>query len=326
MSSSEIFNSTATEYDEMSDLWYAWLYSRLHYIIARDVIKAYNPQIVLDVGCGTGLQSFLHTAGGACVIGIDIASELVKVAKRKSLSFNPNGEITLFPAYFNFVNRYNKLIGEILATIARNRNCSTALPSFALADGRKLPFPSNYFDHVNCCGSTLSLIEDHSHALSEIARVLKPGGTFFLEVEARWGADVFWMVIDYFLGKKLGFNSTTEDIRAIFTRPSEHIYIHYPFTVPGGMVYLKLKLFTERGLKRELSHLGFHIIRKYSIHSLTNIIPGNWLAVANPPKWMKYLFIFLAAIEERLPFYLPGSSIVLLAQKVSAGSSACSFT
>ena len=103
VSVADIFNKMAGEYDEIRDLWYAWLYSRLHYFIVRDVINVYSPKMVLDVGCGTGFQSFLYATAGAFVIGIDVARDLIKVAWRKSLSFDPNNGIVLFPEYLYFL-------------------------------------------------------------------------------------------------------------------------------------------------------------------------------------------------------------------------------
>jgi ubiquinone/menaquinone biosynthesis C-methylase UbiE len=304
----------ANEYDEVRDLWYAWLYSRLHYFIAKDVINVYNPKTVLDVGCGTGFQSFLHAAAGAFVVGIDIAEDLIKVARKKSLSFNPNNWIVLFPVYFDFVDRYNKLINNLL--IEKVKASKYIPPIFKVADAVNLPFPDNTFDHVNCCGSTLSFIEKHEQALSEIARVLKPGGTFFLEVEARWNADIFWTLIDCFLKGKLGYHeSMKKALRNIFTPPSEYISINYPFGDSKNPICMKIKLFTEGGLKRELSDLGFKILKKYSIHSVTNLIPSTYLDMNDPPKWLRNLFTFYANIEERIPIYLPGCSLALLARK-----------
>jgi len=300
----------AGEYDEIRDLWYAWLYSRLHYFIVRDVINVYNPKMVLDVGCGTGFQSFLYAAAGAFVIGIDVAKDLIKVARRKSLSFDPNNGIVLFPVHFDFVDKYNKLINNLLKV------GKYVPPIFMVADAVDLPFSDNTFDHVNSCGSTLSFIEEHEQALSEIARVLKPGGTFFLEVEARWNADIFWTLMDSFLNGRLGYHeSMRKALRNIFTSPSEYISIDYPFGDAQNPVCMRIKLFTESGLKRELSSLGFKILRKYSIHSVTNLIPSTLLDTNNPPKWLRNLFTFCAGIEERIPFHLPGCSLVLLAQK-----------
>ena len=314
MSVADIFNEMAGEYDEIRDLWYAWLYSRLHFIIAKDVIKMYSPKTVLDVGCGTGFQSFLHAAAGASVVGIDIAEDLIKVARRKASSFNPNSGIVLFPVYFDFVDRYNKLISDLL--IEKVRASKFTPPIFKVADAVNLPFPDNTFDHVNCCGSTLSFVEKHQQALSEIARVLRPGGTFLLEVESRWNIDLFWMLIDCFLKGRLGYQTPIKEaLRAIFTPPSEYISVDYPFGDPQNSVYMKIKLFTEGGLNHELSNLGFKVLKRYSIHSMTNLIPSPYLDTNDPPKWLINLFTFYASIEEKIPFYLPGCSLVFLARK-----------
>ena len=315
MNVAEIFNKMANEYDEIRDLWYAWLFSRLHYSIASDIINKYDPKIVLDVGCGTGFQAFLHASAGAFVVGIDIADKLIEVAKKKSLSFKPQNEFILFPVHFKFVDKYNKLIGSILREKLQVNEYIP--PSFQVADARSLPFSNNSFDHVNCCGSTLSFIEDHRLAISEIARVLKPGGTLLMEIEARWNLDLPWAVIDALLNGKIGFDtSLTEALNAIFFAPGQYIYTYYPFGETENPVHMKLKLFTSKRLKQELSDFQLETLRICTVHSVTNFIPSTYLDMNNPPNWLKYFFTFLAKIEERIPISLPGCSIILLAQKM----------
>lgn len=314
MEVAEIFNKMANEYDDIRDLWYAWLFSRLHFIIAKEVICEYNPKTVLDVGCGTGFQSFLHSAVGARVVGIDIAEDLIEVAKKKSSSFNPKWEIILFPVYFDFVDKYNKIISSLLSEkIAKEKYTP---PTFQVADARSLPFPNESFDHVNCSGSTLSFIDEHHLALSEIVRVLKPGGTLFLEVESRWNMDLLWTIIDAILRGRLGYDITLREApRAILTPPTEYVSMDYPFGNPENPVYMKIKLFTVKGLKREFSDLRLKVLKKWTIHSMTNFIPSTYLDMTNPPTWLRNLFSFFAKIEERIPISLPGCSIVFLAQK-----------
>ena len=91
-----IFNEMADEYDSLSDLWYSWLFSRLHYLIASNVLYKNYPKKTIDIGCGTGFQSFLYAGAGSNVYGIDIADELIKQAKKKIKHFNP-AKLTLFP-------------------------------------------------------------------------------------------------------------------------------------------------------------------------------------------------------------------------------------
>jgi hypothetical protein len=146
--------------------------------------------------------------------------------------------------------------------------------------------------------------------------VLKPGGTFFLEVESRWNMDVLWTVIDAILKGRLGYDtSLTEARRIIFDKPMDNIQIEYPFGEPEKLVYMKIKLFTANGLKSELSDLQLNVIKKGTVHSVTNLIPSTCLDMNNPPICLRRLFAFFAGIEERLPISLPGCSIVYLARK-----------
>jgi SAM-dependent methyltransferase len=64
-----IFDTDKIDYDNVRDLWYSWLYSRPHYLIVKNVIRRYNTEPVLDLGCGTGFQTFLHTRTGSSVVG-----------------------------------------------------------------------------------------------------------------------------------------------------------------------------------------------------------------------------------------------------------------
>ncbi len=58
MEISEIFSELSYHYDDISDLWYEWLFSRIYYIIAKEVKNKFQSKEVLDIGCGTGFQSF----------------------------------------------------------------------------------------------------------------------------------------------------------------------------------------------------------------------------------------------------------------------------
>ncbi|MFX1519878.1 MAG: class I SAM-dependent methyltransferase [Promethearchaeota archaeon] len=313
MSASEIFNEMVNTYDEIKELWYAWLFSRLHLIVAKEIIRKYNPKTVLDVGCGTGFQSFLHAMTGASVVGLDITEGLVEVANEKTVEFQPERKITLFPVYYEFVDRYNELISSLLSKkIARSEYIP---PSFQIADARYLPFIKESFDHVNCCGSTLCFIEDHQRALSEIARVLKPGGTFLLEGDSRWNMDRLWSVIDVILKGRWGYDiSLKKALGAILAPPKEYILNRYPLDKPENL-RCNIKAFTAKGLKRELSNFHFKVLKTWTIHSITNFIPSTYLEVANPPNWLLTLFKIFANIEERIPVSLPGLSMVFLVRK-----------
>ena len=101
---------------------------------------------VLDVGCGSGWASRLlaEKAREGSVVGIDIADEMIKVARDESASF-PNVE-------------------------------------FQVASAEKLPFADGEFSHAFSMES-LYYYTDMLQALQEIKRVLQPGGLFVTVVD-----------------------------------------------------------------------------------------------------------------------------------------------
>ena len=59
---SAIFDDMHNEYDQINDLWYSWLFSRLHYLISKKITSKWkHKHKVLDIGCGTGFQSLLYS-------------------------------------------------------------------------------------------------------------------------------------------------------------------------------------------------------------------------------------------------------------------------
>lgn len=304
------FDQVAATYDDIREFpWYAWLFVRLHTLIVQHVIRLYAPQTVLDVGCGTGFQSFLYAAFGARVVGIDISAPMIRSAQAK-LSPPPEDLMTLLAlgAPFPFVRSYHHWLQESL----NRAKGQWAPPFFEIADARRLPFRDNTFDHVNCCGSVLSLVPEHSPVLGEIARVLRPGGTLFLEAEGRWNGDLFWTLTDALLGGRIGYGMPWKQAVALLRVPfSAPVVIDYPFEDAT----LKLTLFTRRYLRQNLQRLGLSVIKTWTVHSLTNLIPSPLLHRREVPRWLLGLFQVLARVEERFPLALPGCSLVFLARK-----------
>ncbi|HEU4478538.1 MAG TPA: class I SAM-dependent methyltransferase [Pyrinomonadaceae bacterium] len=102
--------------------------------------------MVLDVGCGSGWAARLiaEQANKGHVIGIDVSDEMVRVAREQS--------------------------------------SSVANVEFQVASAEKLPFPNNTFTHAFSMES-LYYYADIGKAVSEIGRVLKPGGLFITVVD-----------------------------------------------------------------------------------------------------------------------------------------------
>jgi demethylmenaquinone methyltransferase / 2-methoxy-6-polyprenyl-1,4-benzoquinol methylase len=102
-----------------------------------DLAQPRRGEAVLDLATGTGDIAFVFAARGARVVGLDITSRMIELARAKTSV----GSGTAF------------LVGDMLA----------------------LPFPASSFDIVTT-GYGLRNVPDLPRAVDEILRVLKPGG------------------------------------------------------------------------------------------------------------------------------------------------------
>ncbi|RVU25595.1 class I SAM-dependent methyltransferase [Sandaracinomonas limnophila] len=93
----------------------------------------------LDLCCGDGVHSFTAASYGANVIALDYAENSILIAKKRSIELNLDVD-------------------------------------FRTCDVEDLPFEDNSFDLITCIGS-LSYLNQEVF-LSEVKRVLKPGGVF----------------------------------------------------------------------------------------------------------------------------------------------------
>jgi ubiquinone/menaquinone biosynthesis C-methylase UbiE len=62
------------------------------------------------------------------------------------------------------------------------------------ADMRKLPFANNSFDYIYCHG-VLHHSDDPEKAISEMFRVLRPGGRINIHVYAFWSYNTLWLLL-----------------------------------------------------------------------------------------------------------------------------------
>jgi MPBQ/MSBQ methyltransferase len=283
----ELFDGMAAEYDNLSDLWYRHTFGFIDAVLSSH-FSAQHPSVplqALDVGCGTGIQSFRLASLGYEVEGIDISSGLIEVALQKA------------------------------------KNHPELRCHFQLADARNIPFAAHSFDVVNCCGPTLSFIPEWQLSLEEIARCTKPGGRLLLEVEGKWAPDLFWEVISAVFFDCFGYGEGLSDALAHFGRPwSKGHEIRYAFKRENGdAVSMPLRTFTSVELKKALKAVGFSVVKRWGLHSVSNFIPSPLLHDAHPSRFVRRLFNLLRSIDLAVsgwPFFRSfGCSILVLCVK-----------
>ncbi len=106
-----------------------------------------NPgDAVLDIGCGVGVDSLVAgrlVGAGGRVVGLDVTLAMIERARAHQARLG---------------------LGQV---------------TFQVGDAEALPFPDNDFDAVISNG-VFNLALDKARALSEVHRVLKPGGRFMV--------------------------------------------------------------------------------------------------------------------------------------------------
>lgn len=107
---------------------------------------------LLDIGCGCGVMAMTFARLGGRVCGVEIDPRLVDVARRLGAPEAKGG--------------------------------GGAAPSFIAYDGRTLPFPDSRFDAAWCL-SVFEHVDAPERLLSEVSRVLRPGGRILFNLPNR---------------------------------------------------------------------------------------------------------------------------------------------
>ena len=109
------------------------------------IVSQCKPKIILDIATGTGDLAILMTETAAeKIIGLDISAGMLQVGERKIVEKNLTNRIEM-----------------------------------VLADSENLPFENHYFDAITVAFGVRNF-ENLEKGLSEILRVLKPGGVFVI--------------------------------------------------------------------------------------------------------------------------------------------------
>lgn len=153
---------------------------------------------VLDIGCGDGEFAIKLCKRGATVVGIDASLEMIAAAKRKAQEHN--AEIT-----------------------------------FEVAYAQSLPFQSDSFDLVIAL-TVLCFVRDPALVLSEMARVLRPGGKVVIGELGRWNSWAAARRVRGWLGSKMWHDAkfwTLSELHTLareagLTVTASHGAIYYP--------------------------------------------------------------------------------------------------
>ena len=174
----------------------------------------------LDAGAGFGRHAFEAARQGATVFALDYASDEVVMTRNTFGAMLEAKEIT------------DKAYGGVLR-----------------GDATKLPFEDNTFDCV-VTSEVLEHIQDDVSVLSELHRVLKPGGSLGVTVPSWWPEKINWMLSDEY---------------------------HAPKSV-GGHV----RIYSATELKAKLRSAGLEVIDSHHAHALHS--PYWWLKCAVGPR------------------------------------------
>jgi SAM-dependent methyltransferase len=122
-------------------------FEKLHHLVRLVDFDGYRDRLVLEVGCGAGVDLARFAKGGANVTGVDLSQAAVDLART---NFEQQG-----------------LTGR-----------------FEVADGEDLPFPDDTFDCVYAHG-VVQYTANPGRLVEECRRVLKPGGRAVFQVYNR---------------------------------------------------------------------------------------------------------------------------------------------
>jgi SAM-dependent methyltransferase len=231
---------------------------------------------VLDLGCGFGRHAFEAQRRGARVVACDLSAAELKDVRGMFAAIAETEEATLAPGGW----------GEAVN-----------------GDATALPFADDSFDRI-IASEVLEHVPDDAAALSELARVLRPGGVLAITVPAWLGERVCWALSDEY---------------------------HAPF-VEGGHV----RIYNEKRLRATVSAGGLAPGRSHRSHALHT--PYWWLKCAVGPTNDRNRLVrayhqvllwdisgrkpmsHLTGLADRLGNPVLGKSMVLYATKPVAGS------
>lgn len=254
-------NKPATVYDSLAENYLSWIEeSPALKLIYRTFYEAVNVNKgilkgrVLDLGCGIGIfTKLLSDVEGTKVVGLDISRESVLHARERC-----------------------------------DNRCS-----FLAGSATELPFPDSSFDAVVALGDTISHIHNgYKEAISEVGRILKPGGHLLFDVDNKWN---------------LGLLSEPHELKAALQTITEgHIREWSFLDAFGEQCSLHFKTFRPSEIKGLLNDAGLTVLDFQGLIILPNIIPQQFHYNHSLEKPMGRAVMALSKLDQlvhRLPLF-----------------------
>jgi ubiquinone/menaquinone biosynthesis C-methylase UbiE len=216
----------------------------------------------LDLGCGAGRHVHAMYYHAKChVVGIDLGFEDVK-RTRAGFGQIPDMEPETQRAY-----------------------------SLSVGNALSLPFPDASFDKI-VCSEVLEHIPDYKQAVSEIERVLKPGGTLAISVPRFFPEWICWKLSDDYLNEPGGHVRIFRESvlkGAVEEKGLRFFYRHWAHGLHSPYWWLKCAV----GVKRE----DVKAVNLYKRFLEWDILQGPWLTrtmekLAGPVMGKSVVFYF----------------------------------
>ncbi len=266
----ETYNTWGEGYDDVVQTTPFFINSFKLYdsVLARLIAKNRRFRSVLDMGCGSGLQSAALSPYADTLVGVDLSTQLLHIARKR---------------------------------------CKDAKHLyFQVADACKLPFRESRFDLIISYGDVLSHIVDHyEQAISEMARVAKPGAIVTFEVDTKWNVGLLYH---------------PRELRDALMTPGNG----HATRIWGGM---RFKTFTYPEMVALLGRYGLSVIGCYGHNILASFIPDRFLLEQGRRSLFGQLALTLGRIDLGLCGMFPwnrfGFNLVIVAEKIGGANAAC---
>jgi ubiquinone/menaquinone biosynthesis C-methylase UbiE len=239
----ELYDRIINEYDDIQDVWYQHLSNTVEKILRKELRAILPGSKVLDVGCGTGVQTILYQNMGASVIGIDLNRNMIELANYKSEQAGYDAAC------------FNGLIESI-------------------------PFKDESFDVVSCCGDVINYAKDYNNAIDECFRVLRYPGYFVLESGNRISFDVIWELTDGILGGKLNYETSFGDFWKKIVNTDSKAKSRYPLPTQHGIEWTVVNFPTISEIRKRFLSNNALVTKIYGINTIMNLLP--YIVLANP--------------------------------------------